>query len=233
MQENKLKAEKREIIGRKVKNLRKTGQIPANVYGKKIKSLAITLEEKDFEKIYSQAGETGIVSLSIKGEKEERPVLIQNVQLDPVSDIPLHIDLRQIILTEKILAKIPVELTGEPMAVSEKSGILIQVLSEIEVEALPTDLPEKFSVDVTVLKAVRDQVLVKDIPFGKEKKIEVKTDLNQVVAKIEPLAKEEVVSPPTPEAVVTEGEAAPTEGEKLPEETTAPTKDKPKEEKKE
>lgn len=231
MQEIKLKTQKREVIGRKVKQLRKQGLVPANVFGKKIKSQSLAVNRKDFEKIFAEAGETGIVKLSVEGEAEERPVLIQNVQLNPVTEEPLHIDFRQLILTEKISANIPVELTGEPLPVAEKTGILIQTINEIEVEALPTDLPEKFVVDVSVLQKVGDEVLVSQIVNGKDTKVEIKTDLNQVVAKIEPLAKEEVAPPPV-EAPV-EGEAVvPAEGEGAPVKET-PVEEKKAEEKKE
>ena len=104
MQEIKLKALKREIRGRKVKQLRSKGLIPANVYGKKVKSQAVSLDKEEFEKVYKKAGETEVVGLLVEGEKEERPILIQNLQVHPVTDEPLHVDLRQIILTEKIIA---------------------------------------------------------------------------------------------------------------------------------
>ncbi len=80
MKRLKLVVEKRKIVGKKVKNLRLAGQIPANIYGKKIKSQALTLDKKEFEKVFSQAGETGIVKVTIEGEKEERPTIIQNRQ---------------------------------------------------------------------------------------------------------------------------------------------------------
>jgi len=231
MHKNELNAEKREVVGRRVKNLRKDGKIPANIYGKKVKSLAVSLEEKEFRKIYEQVGETGIVNLIVRGEEEGRPVLIKNIQLDPVTDRPVHIDLRQIILTEKISAMIPVELKGEPLAVSEKVGILFQVLSEIEIESLPADLPEKFVVDVSILKAVGDQVLVKDLSLEEKGRIVVKTDVDQVVAKIEPLAEEEIVPVPSEEAAV-EGEAASVEEGKQSSEASVPIEENPVEEKK-
>lgn len=211
MSETKLKATKREITGRKVKILREQGLIPANVFGKKIKSQALTLGLKEFEKVFKEAGETGIVSLSIDEGKEDHPVMIQNLQKDPLSGSILHADLRQVILTEKVIANIPVEMSGEAPAAEQKLGILIQTLSEIEVEALPLDLPEKFVVDVSKLNNVGDEILIKDISFDKTK-IELQADENAVVVKIEPLAEEEVTPPPTEEV---EGEVA--EGEKTPE----------------
>lgn len=233
MQEIKLKAKKRETVGRKVKDLRGQGLLPANIYGKKTKSLAVSLEKKEFEKVYREVGETGIVKLTVEGEKEERPILIQNVQLNPVTEDFLHADLRQIILTEKIIAKIPVRLAGKSPAAEQKLGILIQTVSEIEVEALPTDLPEEFEVDILKLEKVGDEVLVKNLKIDKSK-ITLKVAGDLVLAKIEPLAAEEVAPPKPEEPVPAEGEAPVTEGETKPAEGEAPANKEPqKEEKKE
>ncbi len=231
MQEIKLKAKKREIVGKKVKNLRSQGQVPANIYGKKIKSQAVALDEKEFEKVYREVGETGIVKLLVEGEKDERPILIQNVQKDPVLEKLLHADLRQIILTEKILAKIPVKLFGKAQAAEQKLGILIQTVSEIEVEALPMDLPESFEIDISKLEKVGDQILVKDLKIDANK-IGLKVGEDLILAKIEPLAAEEVVAP-KPEEVVTEGEGvAPKPEEVKPGETPASEVKQTKEEEK-
>lgn len=230
MQEIKLTAQKREIVGRKVKKLRFEGLIPANVYGKKTKSLALSLKRKEFEKVYKEAGETGVVKLSVEGEKEERPILIQNLQVDPVLEEPLHVNLRQIILTEKITAKIPIELTGEAPAAQQKLGILIQTVSEIEVEALPMDLPEKFVVDVSKLAKVGDEVKVEDITVDRSK-VTVGMGDELVVAKIEPLAAEEVAPlPPAAEQVPAGGEVPPAEEGKKPADSAGQA---PKEEKSE
>lgn len=232
MQEIKLKALKREISGRKVKQLRNKGLIPANVYGKKVKSQAVSLDKEEFEKVYKKAGETEVVGLLVEGEKEERPILIQNLQVHPVTDDPLHVDLRQIILTEKITAQIPVEISGEAPAAQQKLGILIQTVSEIEVEALPMELPEKFVIDVSRLAKVDDEVKVKDLVIDRSKvKLAVEDDL--VVAKIEPLAAEEVAPPPAEEVAI-EGEATTSKTEEKPAETEGETSkgEKPKEEEK-
>jgi len=224
MQENKLKAEKRTICGRKVKNLRKEGLIPANVYGKKTASVSISLKKEEFQKVFSDVGETGIVKLNIEGEKEKRLILIQNLQRDPLSGETLHVDLRQILLTEKISAKVPVALSGEAPAVQQKLGILIQTISEIEVEALPLDLPENFVVEVNKLANVGDQVLLKNLAFDRTK---VKPSLEEetVLARIEPLAAEEKVEVPVAEKVPVEGE--------VPVEGAEPKTEEPKEDQKE
>lgn len=203
----KLEAEKRDITGRKVKKLRRDGVLPANVFGKKVKSQAVQVNLKTFQTIYSEVGETGVVDLVLKGDKEPRPILIQNVQLHPVSDLPLHADLRQVSLKEKVTASIPVEIVGESPAVKEKIGVLIQPLTEVEVEALPTDLPENFEVEVGSLAQVDDALTVGDlkVPAG----VTVLTEAEQVLVKVEPAVQEE---PAEPEPAPEEGEAA-AEGE--------------------
>ena len=215
----KLTIEKRKVTGRKVKALRRDGILPANVYGGKIKSLATQLEMKTFLPVYQKAGETGIIELNIKGESKIRPVLIHNVQLDPVTDQPLHIDFYQVDLKKKVTTEVPVELVGESPAVKEKLGILIQLLTEIEVEALPTELPSKLELDISGLKAVNDVVVVADLKVSKE--VKVLTSEKEILAKVEPLAKEEVAPPPTEEVPTEEGaEEETAEGEEKKEEKT-------------
>lgn len=235
-----LEAQKRKIFGRKIKKLRAEGVLPANVYGSKIKSTAIQVDLKDFEKIYQEAGETGIINLKVKGEKKVRPVLIHNLQLDPVTNLPLHVDFHQIKLKEKTTVEVPVELVGEAPAEKEGVGILVTLLNSFEVEALPADLPEKLEVDISQLVKVDDVVRVKDIKID-EKKVKILADENEIVVKIEPPTKEEEVAPPEEKAAEEKApeetppeEAKPEEGVKPEEkiEEKKPSQEKPQEEKK-
>lgn len=221
-----LKAEKRTIEGRKVKNLRKGGLLPGNVYGKKTKSQAVQVNLKDFEKTYKEIGETGLLTLSVGSE--ERPVLIHNLQLNPISDEPVHVDFLQVDLKEKVEADIPVELIGESSAEKQAVGTVVQYLNEIKVEALPTDLPEKFEVDISVLVEVDQSIVIKDLKYDKAK-VEVKTNPDEIVAKVEPPQKEEVVeAPPAPaEGEVPAEGAAETTGEEQPSGEGAETKEEP------
>lgn len=199
-----LKAEKRTQLGRKAKNLRKENILPANIYGKDIKSQAIQVTAADFDKVFSEAGETSIVEVML--DSKARPTLVHNIQRNPVSDEIVHIDFMQVDLKQKVTADIPVELVGESPAEKQGLGTLVQQLSEVSVEALPTDLPDKFEVDVTGLSEVDSAILVSDlkVPAG----VELQTDAEQVVAKVEPLRAEE--EEPAPASV--EGEESP-EGE--------------------
>jgi large subunit ribosomal protein L25 len=204
MEKISLVAEKRTISGRKVKALRQKGIIPANVFGKKIKSFALQVSEKDFERVFKDAGETGIVELSVKnGKTTQYSVLISNVQKNPVTDSLLHIDFRQVDLKEKIEAAVPIEFTGESPAEKTGVGTVVQYVNEVSVEALPTDLPEKFEVDASTLSEVDQAVLLKDLKYDKAK-VSIKDDLEKIVAKVEPPQKIEEVAPAPEEAV--EGE---------------------------
>jgi len=217
-----LKATKRDVFGRKVKRLRKEGLIPANVFGKKVKSEDLSVNGKEFSEVFEKAGETQIIHLN------DKPVLVSGLQIDPVTSEYLHIDFRQVDLTEKITAKVPVELIGESPAEKQSIGTVVQQISEIEVEALPTDLPEKIEVDITTLTEVDQTVFVKDLKV--DKKVTIKTDLELIIVKVEPPTKEEVVEVPAPVEgeVSAEGETsvegeAPVEGETKASEEAKPT----------
>jgi large subunit ribosomal protein L25 len=191
-----LKAEKRAAFGRKIKKLRQVGILPANIYGKKVESQAIQVNLKEFFPIFEEAGETGVVELKVKGEAKPRPVLIHNVQLHPVTDQPLHVDFYQVDLKEKVVAEVPLEIVGEAPAVKEKLGILIQLLAEVEVEALPTELPDRLEVDISGLEKVDDAIMAADLKVPKG--VELHLDAKELLAKIEPPTKEEVAAPPPP-----------------------------------
>ncbi|MCX6725730.1 MAG: 50S ribosomal protein L25 [Candidatus Shapirobacteria bacterium] len=223
-EKTKLSVEKRKTVGREVKFLRRKGILPANIYGKKIKSLAVQLSAKSFLPVLKEVGETGLLELKVTDEENVRPVLIHSVQFHPTSGEPLHADFYQVDLKEKVTTKVPVELIGESLAVKDKIGILIQPLSEVEVEALPADLPEKIEVDISGLKTIGDTILVETVKIAEG--IKILTDGKEVLAKIEPPAKEEVVIAPVAEEVTAEGgetekagEETPKAGEKKPEET--------------
>jgi len=196
MDKKVLNAESRIIKGRKVKKLRKEGIVPANIFGKKVKSKAISMKLDDFKKVYQEVGETGLINLEIKdkGQKEDRAVLISNVQMDPVSDIPVHVDFHQVDLKEKVTADVPVELTGVSPAEKQSIGTVVLYIDEIEVEALPGDLPEKFVIDISKLEAVDQAIYVKDLDIDKSK-VEIKMDLEEIITKVEPPQKEEVIEP--------------------------------------
>ncbi|MBI2309564.1 50S ribosomal protein L25 [Candidatus Collierbacteria bacterium] len=211
-----LTSAKRKIVGRKVKSLRKEGQVPANVFGKKIKSLAVSVKSIDFRKIFSKAGATGIIYLEVTGEKELRPVLVSTIQKHPLNGSLLHIDFRQVDLAEKVKAEVPIRIIGESLAVKDKNGVLVLVLSQVMVEALPADLPESLDISIQSLVEIGQSVHIKDIKVDKAKvKIEAGEDETVVIIQ-EPRAEEVEVKPVVEVAAIEGEEAAKTEGEKLP-----------------
>ena len=189
MEQVPLVAQKRTVLGRKVKTLRLAGVIPAHVFGHKVKTIHVQVKAGEFDKVFEKAGETGIIDLAVDGEK--RPVLVKNVQTHPVSNIPLHIDFYQVNLSEKVKVNVPLEIVGEAPAVHKKIGLLLTPVTEIEIEALPADLPEKIEVDVAHFENVGDEIKVKDLKIDRSK-IEIHADEELVVVQIGELVTREM-----------------------------------------
>ena len=169
-------------------SIRKAGKMPAVFYGKKEKSTPIMLSYAIFEKTLKDAGESTILHLS--GEGIDVDVLIKDVDLNPVTDKPRHADFYAIEKGKKLEIKVPVVFVGVAPAVKDLAGVLVKVMHEIEIEALPKDLPHKIEVDISSLVGFDSVVTIKDIkvPAG----VEIKAKPEEVVASVyEP--KEEVV----------------------------------------
>jgi len=215
MKRYKLKVEERKVLGKQVKKLRRDGILPCNIYGKGIKSTAVQVPQKDFDAVYKEAGETGLVDIEL-GDKVT-PVLIHNMQKDFRGNI-LHADFFQVNLKEKVKTMIPLEIVGELKAVLDKIGLLMNILSEVEVEALPAELPENIEVNVEHLTNIDDQVTVADlkVPEG----VTVLTEAEQVISKIGELVTKEAAAEAAAEEAAAEAakeeagvETAPVEGE--------------------
>jgi large subunit ribosomal protein L25 len=208
----KLKADKRKLLGRKVKKLRREGSLPANIYGKDVKSTAVKVDIKKFMDIYGEAGETGIVYLTVGTGKSEKPVLIHNLQVEPVTGKPLHADFHQVDLTKKVQVEVPIELVGESEAVN-KGGVLVHLMDEVEVEALPTELPEKFEIDISKIKEIGEGISVKELKVDKEKvKLMIEDEKALIVMVQEPKPEEEEKPEPTEDEAVDEETAVEEEG---------------------
>lgn len=229
MVKNTLKVTQRKLTGRKVKTLRSTGLTPGNIFGKDLKSINVSFDTKPFQKLYSQIGESSLLYLQVESEKEERPVFIKEIVKNPVTGQLLHVSFHQVNLKEKVTAPVPVELVGESPAEKDKLGILVQQQDEIEISALPTDMPENIQIDVSSLSEVGSNISVKDLKL--DSKLAVETDPDTIIVQIEALAKEEVE--PAPVAAEAEGlpaEAGPKEEEALPTPQAKETSEKSKEE---
>ncbi len=177
----------RKEIGKKVKDLRKKGILPAVLYGPEIKNLPLEIDLKEFEKIYKEAGESSVIKLNIKHQKAkngEISVLIKEVVRDPLTEKFLHIDFYQPKLKEEVEATVPLVFEGEAKAVKDFGGTFIKNISEVEVRALPLDLPKEIKVDIEKLKTFEDSILIRDLrlPEG----VKILKDPEETVALVSP-----------------------------------------------
>lgn len=194
-----LSVEKRDILGSKVKNLRQQGLAVGNVYGMG-ESVAIQAPAKELLKLYEEVGESTVVYLTIGADKSTKAVLFDEVQFDPVTAAPLHFVLRSVNLKEKISAMVSIETTGELAA---KDAVAILTRQEVEVEALPTDLPEGFIIDLGTLTNIGDEIKFSDLDYDHDKVELLVEDLDAPVLVVNEV-KEEVEEVPE----VTETETA-------------------------
>ena len=173
--------------------LRKEGSIPAVFYGAGQSTTSISVPIVEFKKIWRDAGESSAVK--VEAGSNTIDVLIHEVQVDPITDEPIHVDFLAIDMKKKIKVKVPLEFTGISNAVKTAIGNLVKVLHEIEIEALPADLPHNLAVDISKLETLEDTVVVSDIklPAG----VVAITNATDVVASIvvQVEEKEEVVAP--------------------------------------
>ena len=222
MSKHTLSGKIRIVVGKKVKTLRAQNLLPATVYGKSTKPVTISIPLSDFQKLYKEAGETGLIELTI--DTHVYPVLIHTVQLHLVTQAILHVEFHQVDLKEKVHAEVPVECVGVPQAIKDRLGVLLTLIDHIEVEALPAHLPEKITIDITHLANVDEQVTVHDLVIPSD--VTVLTDPTVMIAKIgafivekepEPIVPAEGEVPVTPEGEAKP--ASPVGGEEVKEET--------------
>ncbi len=191
-----LKAEARAVTGKKVKQIRQAGKIPAVLYGHDIKSQNLAVDVKEFNQIFKQIGETSLLELIVGGKKHN--VLIHDLWRHPLSHEVRHIDFYEVRMDEKIKVKVPLAFVGESPAVKNEGGILVKSLHEVEVEALPQDLPKEIEIDISALATFEDKIHIGDLKLGSGVKI--------LLEKQEMIAS---VTPPRSEAELKELEAAP------------------------
>jgi len=185
----KLNAKIRKEIGKKVSALKESGRIPAVVYGHKVKNVLLDIDYKDFQKVLQKAGESSLIELDVEGEKEKRPVLVHDLQKDPVTDKFIHIDFFQTSLTEEVAVKVPLVFEGISLAVKDLGGTLVKNISELEVKALAKNLPHEIKVSVDGLNTFEDHILVKDLVLPKDVKITARPD--EIVVSVAKAAKVE------------------------------------------
>lgn len=208
----------RKEVGKKVKSLRQQGILPAVLYGHKIKNLNLEVDSKEFEKIYSKAGESSLItlviakgkdeaeaeasslSLNVEEKKQKFLVLIHDIQFDHLTEKPIHIDFYQPELKEEVEVTVPLIFEGEAPAVKDLGGTLVKNISEVEVKALPQNLSHEIKVDIGNLKTFEDNILIKDLIVSKEVKI-LKEPEEIVAAVARPEKVEEELEKPVEEKV--------------------------------
>ena len=231
-----LGAEIREELGRKANGLREKGLLPAVVYGQETKNLALVLNFQEFENVFKEAGESSLINLKIKGQKEALPVLVHDFQKDALSGKITHVDFYRPDLKKKAKALVPVQIEGNSPAVRNLGGTLIKNITELEVRALPGSIPHEIIVNIDSLEELGSEIFIKDltVPEG----VDILKDPDEVVVLIAaPTRVEEELEKPIEEkveeveGVVKEGEEVEEEEEKKEEE--APAKEEEKEKKEE
>ena len=195
-----LAAERRTVTGKAVSRLRKDGRLPGVVYGHGTDSEPVTIDAHEFEQLRKHAGASTLVDLKVEGGKA-RPVLISSIQVHPVNRRPLHVDLFAVRMTEELTVEVQLVSTGVAGAV-ENGGTLVHPTSSVKIRALPANLPDSLSYDLSPLVDFDTTITVADliVPEG----VTVQADPAEVIAR--------VLAPRVEEAVVVaegvEGEAA-------------------------
>jgi len=194
-----LKASKREVTGKQVKALRRAGLLPAVIYGRHVEPLAISLEAHNASLMLAKLTSSSLVTIEVEGK--EYPALVREKQRDYVKSKLLHVDFLAVDLTEKIRANVRIEITGISPAVKDFNAVLVNNLNTLEVECLPTDLPERFTVDISVLKQVGDGFRVRDLQVAEN--VRVLTDPDETIV-VTTYAKAEEEAAPAVEGVAVE-----------------------------
>lgn len=187
-----IKAKKRAALGNATKALRRDGLIPCVLYGKKIGNTNLVVDIAEFGKVYRQAGETTLIDLEIDGGSPQK-VLVQDLQVDPLSGKVIHIDFHGIDMSQKLEVAVPLKIVGESLAVKEQGGILVKALDELKVRCLPADLVHEIEVNISSLDSFGSHLRIKDIvlPQG----LEAVQDLNEtVITIIEPRSDAELAA---------------------------------------
>lgn len=180
MEEFVLDAVRRDVIGKQVKALRREGKLPAVIYGRHISPTPIILDMKETTKLLNQLGPSALVVINLGEEKHT--TLIRDRQRNFLTGEFLHIDFQAVSMLETLRTSVGIEFIGEAPAIDQYNGILVQEMDQIQVESLPGNLPERFIVDLSVLKEIGDMIYLKDIPVPDG--VEFLDDLDNIVAVI-------------------------------------------------
>ncbi len=192
-----LTAEPRQVIGKQVKQMRRSGSIPGVLYGKSLEQpVSLKIDEKALKLVVAKAGRNRLIKLSLDSNTP-RMVLARAVQREPITGQILHVDFLQVSMTERITTDVPLVLVGTSPAVTRGEGLLIHGIDTIQIRVLPGDLIPHIEVDVSGLENLNQSLFVKDLKVTD--KVEIMTPAEEMVAKVVP-AKEEVIVEEAPVA---------------------------------
>jgi len=177
VEEVTLQAERRKVIGKQVNALRRTGKLPAVIYGRRLESLPIMLDQKEASRVVDHTSGSALIVVEVDGEKHY--TLVREKQRNPILGTLRHVDFQAVSLTEKVRANVPVHFIGEAPAVDTYLGIVVANIEQIEVESLPRALPERFNVDLSSLEEIGDTIHVRDLVMPKG--VEVLIDADTIV----------------------------------------------------
>jgi len=187
-----LGAKTRRELGKKAKHIRNKGSIPGILYGYGIEPKPVQIDSLAFKKVWKEAGETSLVSLNLE-DGSQKTVLIHEVSRDVLRDIPTHVDFYAVRMDHELEADIPLVFTGVAEAVTQLGGVLVKVIHELPIRALPKDLPHEIIVDISALHTFEDQIFIKDIPLPKG--VELRVEPDQVIVLVEaPRSEEELAA---------------------------------------
>ena len=206
-----LKVSPREVSGKKNRFLRSQGLTPVHVFGKGVASRSLQADTLAVKSMIASKGNTRLLEIAVKGEKESRNVFIGEIQRDSISGELIHVDFYQINKAEKITMAVPIVLVGEAPVLKLKHNFIEQIMTELELTCLPGDLPPRIEVDLSVLAEVNQAVHVRDLKLGSG--IEFSAGLDQVVVKVSTVAAEveSVTAEVAPEAAAATAAAEPAE----------------------
>jgi len=191
MDKIELKVANREILGKKVKHLRRQGITPVHVFGHGIQSLALQCDTKELERVLSQAGQTKLINLKLAKEKKRRTVVVREFDRDWRRGELVHVDFYQVRMEEKIRLEVPVVLVGESPALESKANMLDHELDTLTVECLPARIPSRIEVDVSSLAELDQTIRVKDVSLDKDIAVLNNPDLVVVKISLRPVEKVE------------------------------------------
>lgn len=179
----------REQFGKKTAGLLKNALIPGELYGRGVANIHVTVPLNAFQKVYKAAGENTVVQVVIG--KDKFSALIYDVSLDPLTSIPRHVDLYRVRMDEKLQTKVPLEFIGESLAVKDLGGVLVKIIKEIPVEALPDQIPHHLTVDLSLLKEIGNSVHVGALEVPPGVKVLIDAKMVVVTAKAKMTEEEE------------------------------------------